>query len=97
MKRLSLLLLIALPLSAAVQDREAEQARLDAGCQAAQQQLVAESRQQNIDLCIKQGGKAAKCQQEFANFGQREGNKRPNLNELAPCQQAEAYRKSYRQ
>ncbi|ELM3721074.1 hypothetical protein RYR53_004189 [Aeromonas hydrophila] len=40
---------------------------------------------------------AAKCQQEFASFGQREGNKRPVLNNLVPCQQADAYRKSYRQ
>ena len=63
----------------------------------AQQQLVEQGKQQRIDACIKAGGKAAKCQQEFASFGQREGNKRPDLNNLAPCQQADAYRKSYRQ
>ncbi len=63
----------------------------------AQQQLVEQGKQQRIDACIKAGGKAAKCQQEFASFGQREGNKRPDLNNLVPCQQADAYRKSYRQ
>ncbi len=84
-------------LLAAVEDREARQAKLDAACQQAQQQLVEQGKQQRIDTCIKAGGKAAKCQQEFASFGQREGNKRPDLNNLAPCQQADAYRKSYRQ
>ncbi|BDC83004.1 hypothetical protein [Aeromonas hydrophila] len=84
-------------LLAAVEDREAKQAKLDAACQQAQQQLVEQGKQQRIDACIKAGGKAAKCQQEFASFGQREGNKRPDLNNLAPCQQADTYRKSYRQ
>ncbi|KHN50421.1 hypothetical protein [Aeromonas hydrophila] len=84
-------------LLAAVEDREARQAKLDAACQQAQQQLVEQGKQQRIGACIKAGGKAAKCQQEFASFGQREGNKRPDLNNLAPCQQADAYRKSYRQ
>ncbi|MFB2859534.1 hypothetical protein ACE1BV_16730 [Aeromonas hydrophila] len=78
-------------------DRPAQQAKLDAACQQAQQQLVEQGKQQRIDACIKAGGKAAKCQQEFASFGQREGNKRPDLNNLAPCQQADTYRKSYRQ
>ncbi|MBL0671014.1 hypothetical protein JD504_09660 [Aeromonas hydrophila] len=84
-------------LLAAVEDRDAKQAKLDAACQQAQQQLVEQGKQQRIDACIKAGGKAAKCQQEFASFGQREGNKRPDLNNLTPCQQADAYRKSYRQ
>ncbi|MGL6424746.1 hypothetical protein [Aeromonas hydrophila] len=84
-------------LLAAVEDRDAKQAKLDAACQQAQQQLVEQGKQQRIDACIKAGGKAANCQQEFASFGQREGNKRPDLNNLAPCQQADAYRKSYRQ
>ncbi|HAT2491183.1 TPA: hypothetical protein I8220_002908 [Aeromonas hydrophila] len=84
-------------LLAAVEDREAKQAKLDAACQQAQQQLVEQGKQQRIDACIKAGGKAAKCPQEFASFGQREGNKRPDLNNLAPCQQADTYRKSYRQ
>ncbi|HDX8345301.1 TPA: hypothetical protein RQM99_001693 [Aeromonas dhakensis] len=99
MKMLVLLLgcALSLPLLAAVEDRDAKQAKLDAACQQAQQQLVEQGKQQRIDACIKAGGKAAKCQQEFASFGQREGNKRPDLNSLAPCQQADAYRKSYRQ
>lgn len=99
MKMLVLLLggALSLPLLAAVEDRDAKQAKLDAACQQAQQQLVEQGKQQRIYACIKAGGKAAKCQQEFASFGQREGNKRPDLNNLAPCQQADAYRKSYRQ
>ncbi|ASX12519.1 hypothetical protein [Aeromonas dhakensis] len=99
MKMLVLLLgcALSLPLLAAVEDRDAKQAKLDAACQQAQQQLVEQGKQQRIDACIKAGGKAAKCQQEFASFGQREGNKRPDLNNLAPCQQADDYRKSYRQ
>lgn len=99
MKMLVLLLgcALSLPLLAAVEDRDAKQAKLDAACQQAQQQLVEQGKQQRIDACIKAGGKAAKCQQEFASFGQREGNKRPDLNNLAPCQQADAYRRSYRQ
>ncbi|MEZ6993631.1 MULTISPECIES: hypothetical protein [unclassified Aeromonas] len=99
MKMLVLLLgcALSLPLLAAVEDRDAKQAKLDAACQQAQQQLVEQGKQQRIDACIKASGKAAKCQQEFASFGQREGNKRPDLNNLPPCQQADAYRKSYRQ
>ncbi|MGY3875140.1 hypothetical protein ACW5XA_18345 [Aeromonas dhakensis] len=99
MKMLVLLLgcALSLPLLAAVEDRDAKQAKLDAACQQAQQQLVEQGKQQRIDACIKAGGKAAKCQQEFASFGQREGNKRPDLNNLPPCQQADDYRKSYRQ
>ncbi|WP_368159370.1 hypothetical protein [Aeromonas sp. R5-3] len=99
MKMLILLLgcTLSLPLLAVVEDRDAKQAKLDAACQQAQQQLVEQGKQQRIDACIKAGGKAAKCQQEFASFGQREGNKRPDLNNLPPCQQADAYRKSYRQ
>ena len=99
MKMLVLLLggALSLPLLAAVEDRDAKQAKLDAACQQAQQQLVEQGKQQRIDVCIKAGGKTAKCQQEFASFGQREGNKRPDLNNLPPCQQADAYRKSYRQ
>ncbi|MFQ2368675.1 hypothetical protein [Aeromonas enteropelogenes] len=99
MKTLVLLLgcTLSLPLLAAVEDRDAKQAKLDAACQQAQQQLIEQGKQQRIDACIKEGGKAAKCQQEFASFGQREGNKRPALGDLPPCQQAETYRKSYRQ
>ncbi|OZG43195.1 hypothetical protein CAK78_03690 [Aeromonas sp. A35_P] len=99
MKMLVLLLggALSLPLLAAVEDRDAKQAKLDAACQQAQQQLVEQGKQRRIDACIKAGGKAAKCQQEFASFGQREGNKRPDLNNLTPCQQADTYRKSYRQ
>ncbi|QXC33467.1 MULTISPECIES: hypothetical protein [Aeromonas] len=99
MKMLVLLLgcTLSLPLLAAVEDRDAKQAKLDAACQQAQQQLIEQGKQQRIDACIKEGGKAAKCQQEFASFGQREGNKRPALGDLPPCQQAETYRKSYRQ
>ncbi|EPC3541773.1 hypothetical protein [Aeromonas hydrophila] len=98
--RIAILLLgcsLSASLLAAVEDRDAKQAKLDAACQQAQQQLVEQGKQQRIDACIKAGGKAVKCQQEFASFGQREGNKRPDLNNLAPCQQADAYRKSYRQ
>lgn len=99
MKMLTVLLACTLssPLLAAVEDREAKQAKLDAACQQAQQQLIEQGKQQRIDACIQDGGKAAKCQQEFAGFGQREGNKRPALGDLPPCQQAESYRKSYRQ
>ena len=56
-----------------------------------------QGRQQRIDTCIKEGGKTTRCQQEFASFGQREGNKRPDFSKVPACQQAEAYRKSYRQ
>ncbi|MBV7596747.1 hypothetical protein MNZ22_10990 [Aeromonas encheleia] len=84
-------------LLAAIEDREAQQAKLDAACQQAQQQLIGQGKQERVDGCIEEGGKAAKCQQEFASFGQREGNKRPDFSTVPACQQAEAYRKSYRQ
>ena len=79
------------------QDRETHQAGLDRACSDAQQLLIVQGRQQRIDTCIKEGGKTTRCQQEFASFGQREGNKRPDFSKVPACQQAEAYRKSYRQ
>lgn len=70
---------------------------LDRACSDAQQLLIVQGRQQRIDACIKEGGKTTRCQQEFASFGQREGNKRPDFSKVPACQQAETYRKSYRQ
>ncbi|WP_042011139.1 hypothetical protein [Aeromonas fluvialis] len=92
-----ILLLCGSASAASELDRSTRQAKLDAACQQAQQQLVEQGKQQRIDACIKEGGKADKCRQTFASFGEREGNKRPVLNNLPPCQQADAYRKSYRQ
>ena len=95
------ILLLASSLSSGLlaieQDRETHQAGLDRACSDAQQLLIVQGRQQRIDTCIKEGGKTTRCQQEFASFGQREGNKRPYVSSLPPCQQAEAYRKSDRQ
>ena len=91
------LLLCGTASAASELDRSAQQAKLDAACQQAQQQRVEQGKQQRIDACIKEGGKTTRCQQEFASFGQREGNKRPDFSKVPACQQAEAYRKSYRQ
>lgn len=105
MKILTALLLFALPfsvtvsvaVSGAVQDREAEQARLDAQCESAKRQLIDEGRSQRIDACQQEGKSKSACEQSVASFGQREGNKRPDFSTVPACQQAEQYRKSYRQ
>lgn len=84
-------------LLAATPDRSTHQAGLDRACANAWQQQTIQDRQQRIDACVRAGGKATRCQQEYASLGQRTGNERPYVSSLPPCQQAEAYRKSYRQ
>ena len=79
------------------QDRGTHQAGLDRACDNARQQQTIQERQQRIDACVRAGGKTTRCQQEYASFGQREGNKRPDFSKVPACQQAETYRKSYRQ
>ncbi|ENY70427.1 hypothetical protein [Aeromonas diversa] len=97
-RRLFLLLCtLTVPVGAAVVDREAEQARLDAACASARQQLIDEGRSQRVALCVKEGKTNARCERDFASFGQREGNKRPDFSKVPACMQAEQYRKSYRQ
>ncbi|MCH7370655.1 MULTISPECIES: hypothetical protein [Aeromonas] len=84
-------------LLAANPDRATHQAGLDRACINARQQQTGQDRQQLIDACVRAGGKATRCQQQYASVGQRTGNERPYVSPLAPCQQAEAYRKSDRQ
>ena len=79
------------------QDRGTHQAGLDRACINARQQQTGQDRQQLIDACVRAGGKATRCQQQYASVGQRTGNERPYVSPLAPCQQADAYRKSNRQ
>ncbi|MGE6108017.1 hypothetical protein [Aeromonas sobria] len=88
--------ILSMGLSAALEDREARQRELDKACLDAQQTLIAQGRSQRIEACEEQGGEAARCQQEYARFGQREGNKRPDFSQVPACQQAERYRQSYR-
>lgn len=95
------ILLIGLTLStgllAANPDRATHQAGLDRACINARQQQTGQDKQQLIDACVRAGGKATRCQQQYASVGQRTGNERPYVSPLAPCQQADAYRKSNRQ
>ncbi|MFC5707810.1 hypothetical protein [Aeromonas eucrenophila] len=95
------ILLLGLTLStgllAANPDRETHQAGLDRACINARQQQTGQDKQQLIDACVRAGGKATRCQQQYASVGQRTGNERPYVSPLAPCQQADAYRKSNRQ
>lgn len=95
------ILLLGLTLStgllAANPDRETHQTGLDRACINARQQQTGQDKQQLIDACVRAGGKATRCQQQYASVGQRTGNERPYVSPLAPCQQADAYRKSNRQ
>ncbi|MGY6037597.1 hypothetical protein [Aeromonas sp. AE23HZ002T15] len=84
-------------LLAANPDKQTHQAGLDRACINARQQQTVQDKQQLIDACVRAGGKANRCQQQYASVGQRTGNERPYVSPLAPCQQAEAYRKSNRQ
>ena len=84
-------------LLAANPDKETHQAGLDRACINARQQQTGQDKQQLIDTCVRAGGKATRCQQQYASVGQRTGNERPYVSPLAPCQQADAYRKSNRQ
>ena len=88
---------ISTGLSAALEDREARQQTLDQACLSAQQTLIDAGKAQRIKACEVEGGSQAKCQQAFARFGQREGNKRPDFSQVPACSQAEQYRQGYRQ
>lgn len=90
-------LLLAAPVGAVIMDREAEQARLDTACISAQQQYIDAGRRQRVEACVKEGKSQAECERDFARFGQREGNKRPDFSQLPACLQAVLFRKHYRQ
>lgn len=79
-------------------DRAQKQAELDKACEAAREQKLAPERQQHIDDCVQQKTKnQAECEGFYADYGARSGNRAPLFYDLPECEEAFAYKKSYRQ
>jgi hypothetical protein len=80
------------------QERKAKQAELDAICEAARQKMIVLERAKHIEECVqsKQQADRAACERYYANYGQRAGGQAPLFYDLPQCEEAHAYRTSYR-
>jgi len=93
-----LVLLCLIGTAIADKDRPQKQAELDKACEAAREQQLAPMRQQQIDDCVQKDKKTqAECESAFANYGARSGTRAPLFYDLPECEEAFAYKKSYRQ
>ena len=98
MKKNLLFLVTLLPISITVLAEENKQAQLDAACEDARQQKIIPKRQSLIEECQKKNKDAkADCENEFANYGARQGNRAPLYYDLPACEKAADNKSSYRQ
>ena len=81
------------------QKRQAEQARLDAACEAARQKQIAIDKAKYIDECVEkeQRPDRAACERFYAGYGERAGDRPALYYDLPECEKAHAFRSSYRQ
>lgn len=80
-------------------EREAQQAELDAICQAARQEKLTLARAEYVEECIekKQRPDRESCERFYADYGESAGgNQVPLFYDLPECVKAEEYRRSYR-
>jgi len=79
-------------------ERQAKQAELDAICEAARQEKIIQERAKQIDKCVetKELADRAACESAYLNYGQRVGGQTPLFYDLPACEEAQAYRTSYR-
>ena len=80
-------------------EREAEQAELDAICEAARQEKLTLVRAEYIEECIekKQRPDRESCERFYADYGESAGgNQVPLFYDLPECVKAYEYRRSYR-
>jgi len=89
MKRVWIIILVLLSASPALADeaRDAEQAKLDAACEAARQAKLAPIRKQYTDECVanKELPSLEECERFYADYGERTGRKAPLFYDLPEC------------
>jgi hypothetical protein len=96
MRAVAVSFLISVPVLAAGSDWDAEQARLDAACEAAREAKLAPLRAQYIEECVQkqQRPDRASCERFYADFGNRSGNRPPLFYDLPECVAAHEHRKT---
>lgn len=79
-------------------ERQAKQAELDAICEVARQEKIILERTKHIEECVEKKQRADReaCEHFYADFGQRPGSQAPLFYDLPECEEAHAYRTSYR-
>jgi len=84
---LAMLLLVTGQAVASDADWDAEQARLDAACEAARQAKLAPLRAQYVEECVQkqQRPDRASCERFYADFGNRSGNRPALFYDLPEC------------
>lgn len=79
-------------------DREAEQARLDALCEEAREKKLAPMREEFVEECVREGHQRDRqaCENFYADFGARSGNRAPLFYDLPECVEAFEFQNSQR-
>ncbi len=93
---LPLILCLGLPSGVLAEDaREAEQARLDAACEAAREKKLAPERARYIEECVKEKQRPdrAACERFYADYGNQSGNRAPLYMDLPECVEAFEHRR----
>ena len=92
------LLVTAACMVPAAADVLAQQAALDAVCEAARERQLAPMRAYYIEQCVQQrrrvsGDVRAQCERFYADFGQQSGNRAPLFYDLPECVYAFEFRR----
>ena len=100
--KINCLLLVVLSMVVSVallaDDRDAKQAELDAACEVARQEKLVLVRAELIEECVrtKQLADRATCERFYVDYGESAANQAPLFYDLPECEEAHAYRRSYR-
>lgn len=100
----ALLFVLSLALSYSVaageteEQRKARQAELDAACERARQEKLAEVRARYTEECVAKGQRPdrASCERFYADYGESSAQGAPLFYDLPECVAAFEYRRSYR-
>lgn len=91
----------AVPLSADARDpdREARQAKLDKACESAREAMLAPLRRQFVEECVREEHRPTRreCEDFYADYGARSGNRAPLFYDLPECVEAFEYQQSERE
>jgi len=80
-------------------DRAAQQAHLDAVCEAARERKLAPEREKYIEECVRDKVRDSRegCERFYSDYGAQSGNRAPLYYDLPECVSAFEFRNSYRQ
>lgn len=80
-------------------DREQQQAKLDAACEAAREKKLAPLRKQFVEQCVRDGEQPDRnaCEAYYSDYGAQSGDRAPLFYDLPECVKAFQYQQSERQ